>query len=76
MTRSEFLRALADEFGDALGHTVARDVILGELGNRSANEALDAGVEPREVWSALCEAMDVPLPRRHGVGLRTPPSEG
>jgi hypothetical protein len=73
MTRSEFLRALAEEFGDVMAATVSRDVVLGVLGNLTANEALDSGVEPKVVWQALCEAMDVPPHRRHGVGLRTPP---
>ena len=75
MTRSEFLRALADEFGDVMSHTVSRDVIVGSLGNRSAMEALDAGIEPKVVWAALCEAMDVPINRRHGVGLIDPKPE-
>jgi len=72
MTRSEFLRALADEFGESAGSTVARDVVVGALGNKTADEALAAGMEPKVVWAALCEAMDVPVYRRHGVGLRTP----
>jgi hypothetical protein len=72
MTRSEFLRALAEEFGESAGATVARDVVVGVLGNLTANEALASGMEPKVVWAALCEAMDVPVHRRHGVGLRTP----
>jgi len=28
---------------------------------------LDAGESPREVWLALCDAMDVPEERRHGL---------
>lgn len=72
MTRSEFLRALSDEFGEVMGPTVSRDVIIGALGNRSAFDALDAGIEPKTVWAALCEAMDVPISRRHGVGLMDP----
>jgi hypothetical protein len=75
VTRSEFLRAVADEFGDVLSPSVARDVIIGRLGHRSAMEALDAGVEPKVVWGALCEVMDVPMDRRHGVGLMDPTTE-
>ena len=29
-------------------------------------EALDAGLPPRDVWLALCDAQDVPEARRHG----------
>jgi hypothetical protein len=72
MTRSEFLRALGDEFGDVMAHSVSRHVVLGPLGNLTATEALDAGLEPKVVWAALCEAMDVPPNRRHGAGLREP----
>jgi hypothetical protein len=72
MTRSEFNRALVDEFGPVMASAVARDVVLGKLGNVSANQALDAGVEPKTVWAVLCEAMDVPPERRHGVGLVDP----
>ena len=72
MTRSEFLRALDDEFGPVMAQTIARDVVLGALGNQSATQALDAGVEPKRVWAVLCEEMDVPSHRRHGVGLMNP----
>ena len=75
MTRSEFLRALHDEFGDVMSHSVSTDVIIGALGNRSAMEALDAGIEPKTVWASLCEVMDVPTHRRHGVGLIDPKPE-
>jgi hypothetical protein len=75
VTRSEFLRALSDEFGEVMSYSVSRDVVIGRLGNRSAIEALDAGIEPKTVWAALCEVMDVPLQRRHGVGLIDPKPE-
>jgi hypothetical protein len=75
VTRSEFLRALSDEFGEVMSHSVSTDVIIGALRNRSAMEALDAGIEPKVVWAALCEVMDVPSHRRHGVGLIDPKPE-
>ncbi|SJN32696.1 hypothetical protein FM104_08010 [Microbacterium esteraromaticum] len=70
MRRSEFLRAVDDEFGgraDSLTH----DLILGQLGV-TAIEALDAGVPPRDIWLALCAEADVPPERRYGVGRREP----
>ena len=48
------------------------DLVLGDVGRRTASEALDAGVAPREVWLALCAANDVPDERRYGVGRREP----
>ncbi|WP_313354851.1 DUF3046 domain-containing protein [Microbacterium sp.] len=70
MRRSEFLRAVDDEFGgraDSLVH----DLILSTLG-RTAREALDAGVPPRDIWLALCDETDVPATRRYGVGRLDP----
>jgi hypothetical protein len=46
--------------------------VLGALDGRTARQALAAGVPPRTVWLALCEATDVPESRRHGAGLRAP----
>lgn len=72
MRVSEFQRAVADEFGEAYGRSLMNDLVLGALGDRTAREALVAGVAPREVWLALCEAMDVPAHRRVGVGRIDP----
>jgi hypothetical protein len=72
VTRSEFLRAIADEFGDAYGRSLVRDLVLSPLGERTADEALTAGVAPREVWLALCAAMDVPRERWYGAGRPEP----
>ena len=72
MKSSEFRLAVEQEFGDAYGRSLLRDLVLPELGNRTGEEALEGGVRPRDVWYALCAAMDVPENRRHGAGLREP----
>jgi hypothetical protein len=71
MRRSEFDRAVRDEFG-AQGSALVADLILSKIGDRTAVQALDAGIPAREVWLALCEETDVPLERRHGVGRLEP----
>ena len=72
MRLSEFW-VLADEvFGQAYSRTVAADLVLGALGGRTVDAALAAGVPPREVWVALCDAMDVPEERRWGQQRRRP----
>jgi hypothetical protein len=71
MRRSEFDRAVADEFG-AQGSTLIHDLVLADVGGRTAVEALDAGVPPRDVWLALCVETDVPAERRYGVGRLEP----
>ena len=72
MTRSEFTRAIAAEFGEAYGRSLVRDLVLTPLGERTAEQALAAGVAPREIWLALCAAMDVPRERWHGAGRPEP----
>jgi hypothetical protein len=72
MRKSEFSRAVADEFGEAYGRVVTRDLVIAELGDRTADEAVAQGVPPRDVWLALCAAEGVPVARRYGVGLPEP----
>lgn len=65
-------RAVTDEFGEGYGAVVTRDLVLRVLGGKTAEEALAAGIAPRDVWLALCEETDVPPERRYGVGLPPP----
>ncbi|GAA2005672.1 DUF3046 domain-containing protein [Microbacterium ulmi] len=71
MRRSEFDRAVADEFG-ARGAALVADLVLPQLGSRTAAEALAAGIAPGEVWLALCIENDVPPQRRYGAGRLEP----
>jgi Protein of unknown function (DUF3046) len=71
MRRSEFERAVEDEFG-ARASTVTSDLVLSDVGGRTAVEALAAGIPPRDVWLALCVETDVPAERRYGVGRMEP----
>ena len=71
MRRSEFERAVSDEFG-ARGDSLVADLVLAALNDRTAREALSAGVAPRDVWLALCAETDVPANRRYGAGRLEP----
>ncbi|MDQ1113267.1 hypothetical protein QE418_002715 [Microbacterium testaceum] len=71
MRRSEFDRAVRDEFG-ARGGSLLTDLVLSSVGGRTSVDALAAGVDPRDVWLALCEETDVPATRRYGVGRLEP----
>lgn len=71
MRRSEFHRAVAAEFGTR-APAIVDDLVLTALGSRTAAQALEAGVEPREVWLSLCEEMEAPLAHRHGAGRLEP----
>ena len=72
MRKSEFLLAMSDEFGEAYGHVLARDLVLSSLGERTADQAVAAGLPLRDVWLAICDVQDVPPNRRYGVGQREP----
>jgi hypothetical protein len=56
---SEFWESMDHAFGAAYAKSLAADLVMGALGSRSAAEALDAGLPPRQVWDALCDAMEV-----------------
>jgi hypothetical protein len=60
---------MAEEFGEAYAGSLARSHVMSALDGRTAVEALEGGVPPREVWLALCADMDVPEARRHGRDL-------
>ena len=64
---SRFWALAEDEFGAAYAHSLAGSLHVAALGGRTPLAALDAGTSPREVWLALCEAMEVPEERRHGL---------
>lgn len=67
---SQFWALMEGEFGAGYAHTLARSHVLGSLSDRTAEQALDAGMPPRDVWHALCDAMDVPPERRLGEDVR------
>jgi len=75
VTRSEFFLAVAHEFGEIQGRSLLRDLVIDALDDRSALEALDAGVMPKKVWFELCAAMQVPENRWHGAGLPAPKAD-
>ena len=70
MRRSEFLRAVDQHFGARSGW-ILDDLLLPGIG-RTAADALEAGVSPRDIWLALCDETDLPDSARYGVGLREP----
>ncbi|TFD82070.1 DUF3046 domain-containing protein [Cryobacterium sp. Sr8] len=72
MRLSEFRQALKDEFGDAYGRVLTRDLVLTPLGGRTADQALAGGTPARDVWLALCAETDVPKSRWYGAGLPAP----
>jgi hypothetical protein len=59
---------MVEEFGSDYAHALSRDLVLAPLGNRTAEESIEAGLPVREVWVALCREMDVPSSKWYGAG--------
>ena len=60
MRLTEFSLLVEGRFGAARGASLVVDHVLSALGGRTAAQAIEAGVEPRDVWRALCADFDVP----------------
>ena len=53
-----------DQFGSMRAESVARDHVFAAIGGRTAMQAIEAGVNVRKVWLAVCEEYEVPPTRR------------
>lgn len=60
MRLTEFSLLVEGQFGAARGASLVVDHVLSALGGRTAAQAIESGVEPRDVWRALCADFDVP----------------
>ncbi len=67
MRHSLFWQLMDDEFGPGYSRSVARDQTLPTLRGHTVETALADGVQPREVWQAVCVAMSVPPERHWGI---------
>jgi hypothetical protein len=57
---TEFRELVDGQFGAVRGGSLLVDHVLTALGGRTAAQAIEEGVEPRDVWRALCADFDVP----------------
>ncbi len=62
---------MSDEFGIEYAAVVARDLVLGEFADRTAEQCIAAGEDLREVWFAVCRAQSVPRERWQGLNKNT-----
>jgi hypothetical protein len=58
---------MADEFGPAHAAVLIQDLVLLEFGDQTASQLLASGIEPREVWLAICRSQGVPQERWWGL---------
>lgn len=64
MRTTAFRTLMSDEFGELRAGSIARDHVFADLGGRTVEQALAAGIPPQRIWLAVCEAFDVPPERR------------
>jgi len=57
---TEFHELVDGQFGPVRGASLLVDHVLSGVGGRTAEQAIEEGVDPREVWRALCADFDVP----------------
>jgi hypothetical protein len=57
---TEFNERVVLRFGAAYGSSVLADHVLTVFNGRTAAQAIEDGVDPRDVWRALCVDFDVP----------------
>ena len=63
MRLTEFHELVTAEFGPVRAASMLVDHALNRFGGRTAAQAIEDGVDPREVWRALCADFDVPRER-------------
>lgn len=61
---TEFWERMEQHLGGDYARVWADQVVLGSLENRTAREALDQGVRPKEVWRAVHAMLDLPASER------------
>ena len=64
MRTTAFRTMMSGEFGELRAGSIARDHVFADLGGRTVEQALAAGLDPQRIWTAVCDAFDVPPERR------------
>lgn len=55
MRISDLRERLVLSFGDEWAPSFSQDIAISELGSKSVNEALAAGIEADVIWRAVCK---------------------
>ncbi|MPY97207.1 MAG: DUF3046 domain-containing protein [Actinophytocola sp.] len=59
-----FRRLMTEEFGRIRATTLMSDHVISELGGKTPEQALEAGLPAKDIWRAVCAEFDVPRERR------------
>lgn len=60
MRLTEFHELVDAQFGPVRGASLLVDYVLSSVDGRTPRQAIEDGVDPRDVWRALCAEFDVP----------------
>jgi hypothetical protein len=61
---TELWARLDDALGPAYARSWAGMFVIGDLGGRTVDQALAAGVPPKEVWAAVWRVLELPASKR------------
>ena len=64
MRHTEFWTRMDEALGAGYSRSWARQFVMGDLGGRTAQEALDDGIAPKDVWAAVWAALELPARER------------
>jgi Protein of unknown function (DUF3046) len=64
MRLTDFWERMGGHFGAVYADSVARDQVIAELGGRTVYQAIEAGVDPKQIWRAVCVRFEVPASHR------------
>jgi hypothetical protein len=64
MRHTELWARLEHALGTGYYRVWADQFVMGDLGSRTVTEALNAGVEPKQVWSAVWRTLELPETER------------
>ncbi|MDY6811017.1 DUF3046 domain-containing protein [Gordonia sp. HNM0687] len=63
MRLTEFTELMTEQFGTQSADSILVDHVLIDFGGRTGAQAIDDGIDPRDVWVAICRDFDVPRHR-------------
>lgn len=64
MRHTEFWERMDHALGPGYSRSWADLTVMSELGGRTANEALAAGIPPKQVWAAVWSTLELPASER------------
>ncbi len=64
MRLSDFWERMERHLGRTYADSWARDQVIAALGGRTVHQALEAGMDPKHVWRAVCDVLELPARER------------